>query len=128
MVDLASEIAPFLPTRLLVCDQFDNLDKVSRLHIPTLLVHGTADSVVPAHMGLRLARRISDVSVTLIPEANHNDVYDVGGEELIRKIVAFVRTAETTLDQSRKLGATEKRERYAETRRQPARYSRQQGM
>jgi pimeloyl-ACP methyl ester carboxylesterase len=44
-----------LPTRLLN-QQFDSIDKVSRLRLPVLYIHGTADEVVPYRMGQELFR------------------------------------------------------------------------
>ncbi len=66
------------------------LGSVARqLILPTLLVHGTADTVVPVEMGQTLAKRLVSVTVKWVPGANHNDLYDVGGSDLIRKIPQF---------------------------------------
>ncbi len=89
MVEMASNIAPILPTRLLVCDRYDTLSKATRLVLPTLLIHGTADTVVPVEMGRRLAKKLASATVEWVPGANHNDLYDVGGASLIGRIAQF---------------------------------------
>ena len=45
--DVAARIAPFLPTRLLIGDRFDSFDKAPSITLPTLVIHGDHDRVVP---------------------------------------------------------------------------------
>src|SRR6267378_376638 len=42
------------PVRLLLNQRFDSISKVSRLELPVLYIHGTADQVVPYAMGEQL--------------------------------------------------------------------------
>ncbi len=42
---------PFLPTRYLLKDKFNNLAKIKRLTLPTLIIHGDKDTVIPPIMG-----------------------------------------------------------------------------
>jgi uncharacterized protein len=44
----------FVPVGLILTQEFDTLSKVTRLRLPTLIVHGTSDRVVPYEMGERL--------------------------------------------------------------------------
>jgi alpha-beta hydrolase superfamily lysophospholipase len=44
----------FLPVSFLVTQRFDNLDRIDDVAVPVLVVHGTADDVVPFAMGERL--------------------------------------------------------------------------
>jgi pimeloyl-ACP methyl ester carboxylesterase len=60
-----------------------------RLFLPTLLIHGTADTVVPIEMGRTLAKWLPFVTVEWVSGANHNDLYDLGGPDLIRRIAVF---------------------------------------
>lgn len=43
-----------LPVRLLLSERFDSIDKVGRLSLPVLYLHGTADEIVPFSMGNEL--------------------------------------------------------------------------
>jgi pimeloyl-ACP methyl ester carboxylesterase len=45
------------PVRLLLNQRFDSIGKVSRLELPVLYIHGTADPVVPYAMGEALYER-----------------------------------------------------------------------
>ena len=45
-----------LPTSLLVGDRYDSLSKAGRVKIPTVIVHGTDDELVPYAMGVALSR------------------------------------------------------------------------
>ncbi|MBV9192324.1 MAG: alpha/beta hydrolase, partial [Betaproteobacteria bacterium] len=42
------------PVGLLLNQRFESLKKVSRLHVPVLYIHGTADRVIPYSMGVAL--------------------------------------------------------------------------
>ncbi len=58
--------------RPFIQDDFDNLAKLSRLHLPVVIVHGRKDKIVPIDHGLRtfqLARRNS--ALAIIENAGH---------------------------------------------------------
>lgn len=43
----ASEIYWYIPVKYLIKDNFNNIDNISNIHSPILLVHGTQDDVIP---------------------------------------------------------------------------------
>jgi uncharacterized protein len=60
---------------------FDTRSKVAKLDVPTWVVHGSRDGVVPVRMGRAVhaaARMPGDLLI--VPGAGHNDVSDVGAE------------------------------------------------
>ncbi len=60
--------------------RYDNLDKIDQLNCPLLLLQGDNDRTVPPKMARQLfARAPQPKSLYLIPGADHNDTYDVGG-------------------------------------------------
>ncbi len=60
--------------------RYDNLDKIDQLNCPLLLLQGDKDRTVPPKMARQLfARAPQPKSLYLIPGADHNDTYDVGG-------------------------------------------------
>ncbi len=70
--DAAAEAMPFVPARLLVNARFDNLAKVPALKLPVLIMHGTADRVVPFALGERLAKVAPRGTFRPLPGAGHN--------------------------------------------------------
>ncbi len=73
--DVATRWAPFLPMNALIADRFDNLAKAARLAVPTLILHGDDDRVVPYDMGVTLASRIPGAELVTIPGGGHNDLF-----------------------------------------------------
>jgi fermentation-respiration switch protein FrsA (DUF1100 family) len=61
--------------------RFDNLEKVSRLQRPLLIVHGEQDPIVPYDMSLRLfAKANQPKNLILISGARHSDIYQTDKE------------------------------------------------
>lgn len=70
---------------------FDNLGRVGAVRCPVLLIHGGRDTTIPTAMGRKLAERIGPRGeLWIIPTADHNETYDAGGEEYVRRVKAFV--------------------------------------
>jgi hypothetical protein len=65
----------------LIGAKYDNLEKISRLKRPLLLIHGKQDSICPPRMAEELfARAPAEKQLLWIPGAGHNDGFIVGGE------------------------------------------------
>jgi hypothetical protein len=60
---------------------FDTRAKVAELNVPTWVVHGERDGVVPARMGraVHAAARMPG-ELLIVRGAGHNDVSDVAGD------------------------------------------------
>lgn len=57
-------------------NQFESIEKVERLEMPKLFVHGTADETVPVDHGRSLYERAAPPkTLFLVPGAGHNDVH-----------------------------------------------------
>jgi pimeloyl-ACP methyl ester carboxylesterase len=50
---------------------FDSLSRLSQLKIPTLVIHGESDRLIPPENGRRLARLIDGAKSVMIPGASH---------------------------------------------------------
>jgi fermentation-respiration switch protein FrsA (DUF1100 family) len=84
----AAELYPFVPARWLVLDRFDNRSRIAAVGAPLLIVHGEADTVVPASHGQRLLEAARPPkSAAFIPMADHNDLYAFGLAELIAEFL-----------------------------------------
>ena len=65
---------PWLPVRLVLRDRFPVVEHVSRSDVPLVVVHGTADSVVPSALSDRVADASpSLVDVVALAGVDHND-------------------------------------------------------
>jgi fermentation-respiration switch protein FrsA (DUF1100 family) len=65
--------------RWAVADRFDSSAKAPRVRLPTLIVHGTQDDVVPFWMGAALADRFPHVRLLPLAGVGHNDIPDLAG-------------------------------------------------
>jgi pimeloyl-ACP methyl ester carboxylesterase len=63
----------YLVPRAIVRDRFETLEAVRSLGVPTLVIHGTRDTIVPFHYGERLAEECGARLVRL--DAGHNDCF-----------------------------------------------------
>jgi uncharacterized protein len=88
---MASAIYPFLPARFFVRTRYDNLDKISRVTAPLLVVQGTRDEVIPVEQGKMVFDAASSAKEYLAVEgAHHNDVYVVGGARYKTTLAGFL--------------------------------------
>ena len=53
---------------------------VGRIDVPTLLVHGERDDLVPLAMSEQLARGISSSQRVVVPGRTHNDLWEAPSE------------------------------------------------
>ncbi len=65
---------PFLPIGLLLRHPFDNLGPAPSIRIPTMIIHGDQDSIVPFAMGEQLAAAIPDARLVPAVGEGHNSV------------------------------------------------------
>jgi len=91
VADMARRVMPIFPTSLLLRHRFDNESKLPNVKCPILIMHGTRDGIIPFDMSKRLAKAAGD-RATFVPVegADHNDLFDVGGPEMLQTINAFV--------------------------------------
>jgi hypothetical protein len=71
---LAAKIAPVLPMSVLVRDRFDTLAKAPSIAVPTLIIHGDRDDVVPYPMGVAVAAAIPGARMVTVAGGRHNDL------------------------------------------------------
>jgi len=80
-----------LPTKAFLNQRFDSIEKVRRLRLPVLYLHGTADEIVPFSMGRRLFSESSGMkSFVAIEGGRHGDNAVVGGPAFRAAIRGFV--------------------------------------
>jgi fermentation-respiration switch protein FrsA (DUF1100 family) len=89
--DLAAEIYPYLPVRLLARYRFDNLSRMDRLQTAGVLIaHSTDDRIVPYGHGRRLYDAVRSNKRFLDLEGNHNNGFIETGERYSEEIRDFL--------------------------------------
>lgn len=81
----------FMPTSVLVHEQFDSLSKVPHLKIPFLIIHGTWDKTIPFQMAEQLyAAAPEPKTIKLIQGGDHEDSCLVGRVECQQLFATFI--------------------------------------
>jgi fermentation-respiration switch protein FrsA (DUF1100 family) len=76
-----------LPVGVLMKDQFHSLDRIANLNVPLLVVHGTADGIVPFAMGEKLYAAAGEPKEFLrILDGTHVSIFS---EEAWRREIDF---------------------------------------
>lgn len=84
LADVAAEHYPFLPVRLLLRDRFPVVEHVRRVTVPTTVVFGSADEVVPVTQSRTVAEATAGPVTTVEePGAGHNDAVLLDGPRLV---------------------------------------------
>lgn len=93
MADMAtlSHYNRWFPVRQLLTQQFNSIAKVGHLKVPTLYLHGLADTSVPASMGEALYQATPGAkSLWLVPNADHNDLTAWAQDEFRQRLQGFL--------------------------------------
>jgi fermentation-respiration switch protein FrsA (DUF1100 family) len=89
---VGQEHYPFLPVRLLARDRFPVVDLIRQITAPTLIVYGTADSIVPPAQSVAVADNAAGpVRVVAVAGADHNDASLLNGRQLVNAIADLAR-------------------------------------
>jgi len=90
-VDLAavgSEHYPFLPVRQLLRDRYPVAEQIARVDVPTTVVLGSADTIVPPAQGRQVAGAAAQLHrLVEVAGADHNDAVLLDGDALVEAVV-----------------------------------------
>ncbi len=88
--DLSKALYPWLPVSLFLRSRFENREKIKKVKVPLLIIHGRRDEIVPFQHGKALYDLAQGRKYFLELNSSHNDIFDSGGnlyQEGIRKFV-----------------------------------------
>jgi len=79
---------PFLPVRALLKDRYPVAELMARIAVPTTVVYGTRDSIVPPEQSRAVAAAAAgETHIVAIEGADHNDRVLLDGTQLIEAVV-----------------------------------------
>ncbi|MGB5107898.1 MAG: alpha/beta hydrolase [Candidatus Zixiibacteriota bacterium] len=90
MADVAQERFPFLPARLLLRERYDSESIVNKLSIPILVIHSTADEVIPFHLGRKLYNAANEPKEFVEIQGGHNSGIEISQAALERTYSDFL--------------------------------------
>lgn len=70
-------------------DRFDTLTKAATILVPTLIIHGDSDEIVPFFMGERLSRAIRGARLVRVKGGHHGDLFAQQGDYLLSEIAQW---------------------------------------
>lgn len=75
LADVVADHYPWLPARLLLLDRYDNQSKLARVPVPTLILHGTDDTLIDIRHAERLAVAAPKATLIRVRQAGHDLAY-----------------------------------------------------
>jgi uncharacterized protein len=88
LADVGHVHYPFLPVRALLRDRYPVLEAVSRIDVPTVVVLGTSDSIVPPEQSRAVAEAAPGLQrLVEVAGADHNDLALLNGRQLVEAVV-----------------------------------------
>ena len=80
-----------LPLHWLLSGRFPLDERLSRVSLPVLVIHGDRDDIVPIALGREVfAAAREPKSLYVIEGANHNDTYQIGGRAYFQRLKQFI--------------------------------------
>ncbi len=88
--DIAARRYPWAPARLLLRQRYDNINKINKVKIKTLILHGENDKSTPPAHSERLAGCSQMARLHILPQAGHLDLYDHGAQQYLLDYLARI--------------------------------------
>ena len=92
-VELAGSLLRIVPVSLLMLDQFRSDQRIARVTVPLLIMHGASDPAIPIALGERLfALAREPKQFVRFPGGGHENLDDFGAIETARSFIDAART------------------------------------
>ncbi len=78
----------------LMRNQWNSIDRITSVHCPLFIIHGSQDEIIPTQQGQRLFDAAAlPKEIHIIPGAGHSDCLLIGGIDLLKSLQEFVSRA-----------------------------------
>jgi fermentation-respiration switch protein FrsA (DUF1100 family) len=89
ITDVAANLFWYLPVRIALKDRYESLSHIKSVSAPILMLHGTADRIIPIEFSRRLARAAqSPVRYVEFPGCEHVNLLEQGALDDVRAFLA----------------------------------------
>jgi fermentation-respiration switch protein FrsA (DUF1100 family) len=88
--DVAAELMPWLPMRLLIATRFGNEDKLKRLPVPVLILHSRKDTTIPFHHAEKNFAAATGPKCLVELAGDHNDALLASAEVYRHAVSEFL--------------------------------------
>jgi fermentation-respiration switch protein FrsA (DUF1100 family) len=88
--DLAAQIYPFIPARLITRYSYDNLVNIRSLNLPLLIAHSRDDDIVPFAHGQALFAAASGPKQFIEMRGGHNEAFIFAREDWRNAVASFL--------------------------------------
>ena len=88
MVDAGKNVYPYLPVKLLLKDKYESHKKIKNINIPTLIMHGKVDNIVPFYMGKKMYELANQPKYSYFSE--YDDHMMKYNEKLLKVLKDFI--------------------------------------
>ena len=88
MVDAGKNVYPYLPVKLLLKDKYESHKKIKNINIPTLIMHGKVDNIVPFYMGKKMYELANQPKYSYFSE--YDDHMMEYNEKLLKVLKDFI--------------------------------------
>jgi fermentation-respiration switch protein FrsA (DUF1100 family) len=82
------------PLDIIMVDQYRTIDRIAEVTVPLCILHGGRDEIIPLDQARRVFHKANEPkSMTVLPAAGHNDLFEKGAWEKIALFLERLRPA-----------------------------------
>ena len=90
LMDMGADVYPWLPVRWLLREEYNTIERVERLELPTLVAHSPSDEVVPYRQGEQLFNAANQPKEWLEMQGGHGGGWVATGQHYLNRMEEFL--------------------------------------
>lgn len=98
LADVAADLFPWLPCRLILGDAFATIDRLPHIPIPIMVIHGEGDELVSFRFGRALYEKVQGEKTFLRIASDHNVGFLYSEDIYMKGVNAFLRSLRLPAD------------------------------